>query len=43
VDEFGFVEYDDAEEAVGAALLYVETYLVFSYKLRLSFCRDAIS
>jgi hypothetical protein len=43
VEGLGFVEYADAEEAVGPALLYVETYLVFSYRLRLSFCRDAIS
>jgi hypothetical protein len=30
VDGFGLVAYDDAEEEVGPALLYVETYLVFS-------------
>jgi hypothetical protein len=30
VDGFGLVEYADAEEAVGPARLYVDTYLVFS-------------
>jgi len=43
VDGLGFVEYADAEDAVGAPRLYVETYLVFSYKFRLSFCSEAIS
>lgn len=35
VDGLGFVAYADAEEA--GARLYEDTYLVFSYRFRLSF------
>jgi hypothetical protein len=42
VDKLGFAGYDETED-VCPALLYVDTYLVFSYRFRLSFCKDAIS